>query len=63
VRCPRLCQCRFLAISCAKLTKVPIEAFFDLLKATLHLGRREITVAVVDGLELAAVNGHDGLGE
>src|SRR5210317_263481 len=29
----------------------------------LHLGPGEVAVAVVDGLELAAINGHEGVGE
>src|SRR5262249_56492664 len=31
--------------------------------ATLHLGTREVLIAVVDGFELAAINGDARLGE
>ena len=40
-----------------------LHALFDLLLAFVDLARREVAVPTVDCLELAAVDGHDGLRE
>lgn len=40
-----------------------LKAFFNLLKTALHLGRCEITVAVIDGFKLAAIDCHNRMGE
>src|SRR4029077_5420580 len=43
--------------------EVALDALFDLLLALLHLAGREVAIARVDRLELAAVDGDHGLGE
>jgi len=43
--------------------QVALDALLDLLHAPLDLGVDEVAVAVVHRLELAAVDGHDGLQE
>jgi hypothetical protein len=43
--------------------QISLDAFIDLLHSLFKLVRGEVLVPVVDGLELAAVNGNDGLGE
>src|SRR5215510_4403694 len=52
---------RLGAVGGLQRAQVALDAFFDLLMALVDLARSEVTVAAVDALELAAVNGHDGL--
>src|SRR5664279_1605846 len=54
---------RLGAIGCIERVEVALDALFDLLLALLHLARREVAIASVDRLELAAVDGDYGLGE
>src|SRR5450755_1980524 len=54
---------RLGAIGCIERVEVALDALFDLLLALLHLARREVAIASVDRLELAAVDGDNGLGE
>ncbi len=44
-------------------TPVACDALLDLSHPTLHLGRREVPVPIVDRLELTAVNGHKRIGK
>src|SRR4029077_16854407 len=46
-----------LQVGSVELAQIPRHAFLDLSKPALHLRAREILVAVVDRLELAAVDG------
>jgi hypothetical protein len=41
--------------------QVALDALLDLLLTLVDLARGEVAIAAVDGLELAAVDGHDGL--
>ena len=43
--------------------QVAVDALLDLLHPLLELVRREVAVAVVDGLELAAIHGDDAVDE
>ena len=43
--------------------QIALDALLDLLLAPVNLVRREVAVAAVDRLELAAVDGHDRLGK
>ena len=52
-----------VAVGVVEDIQVTLDALLDLLLARLDLGRREVAVAAVDRLELAAVNGHAGLRE
>src|SRR5437016_2484002 len=47
-----------LQVGGVELAQIPRHALLDLSKAALHLCAREILVAVVDSLELAAVDGN-----
>jgi len=49
---------RFLTISGIQCAQVAIDAGLDLLHSPLKLGAGEVAVAVVDRLELAAIDGH-----
>ena len=51
------------AIGCLQGLEVALDALLDLLLALIDLARSEVAIAAVDGLELAAVDGHQGLGE
>ena len=51
------------AVGCVQRLQVAVDAFLDLLHALFELVRREVAVAVVDRLELAAVNRHDAVGK
>ena len=57
----RLFACGSLAVGGIELAHVACHALFDLLLAALDLALREVVVATVDGLELAAVDGNAGL--
>src|SRR5262245_53006605 len=46
-----------------ELAQIPCHALFDLSQPALHLRSREILVAAVHRLELAAVNGHARAGQ
>jgi len=52
---------RLLAIGAGDLAKIAFDALVDLLQPTLHLRLGEITIAGVHRLELAAVNGNEGI--
>src|SRR5439155_17035158 len=47
-----------LQVGGVELAQIPRHALLDLSEAALHLGAREILVAVVDRFELAAVDGN-----
>src|SRR3982075_1787435 len=53
--------CGSLAVGGVKLTHVARHALFDLLLAALDLALREVVVATVHGVRLAAVDGNAGL--
>src|SRR3974390_613469 len=55
-------ECRF-PVRSVKLTHVARDALLQLLHPRLELAVGEVLVAIVDRLELAAINGHDRLGE
>src|ERR1700680_3635784 len=57
----RLFSCGSLAVGGVELAHVARHALFDLLLAALDLALREVVVATVHGLELAAVDGNAGL--
>ncbi len=54
---------RLLPVGGVELLQIACDAFLDLRHASLHLGAREVLVAVVHRLELAAVDRHAGLRE
>ena len=54
---------RLLPIGGVELLQIARDALLDLRHAPLHLGAREVLVAVVHRLELAAVDRHAGLRE
>src|SRR5664279_1275810 len=54
---------RLGAIGCIERVEVALDALFDLLLALLHFAWREVAIAGVDRLELAAVDGDYGLRE
>jgi len=64
---PRLVNCwtppPYGTIGSLQGVQVALHALFDLLLAFVDLARREVAVPTVDCLELAAVDGHDGLRE
>src|SRR5258705_12351725 len=55
--------CRRLPVGSVELTEIPCDALLELGAAPLDLAAREVFVAVVDCLELAAVDGHACSGE
>ena len=57
----RLFSCGSLAVGGVQLAHVARHALFDLLQAAMDLALREVVVAAVHSLELAAVNGNAGL--
>ena len=54
---------RLLPVGAVELLQIPRDTLLDLRHAPLHLGAREVLVAVVHRLELAAVNRDAGLRE
>ena len=58
-----LCRRRFLPVSGVEFDQVAIDARFNFFHSPLQLGTGEIPVAVIDGLELAAVDGDQGIRE
>ena len=54
---------RLRPVSRVQCIQVALDAVVDLLHALLKLVGREVLVAIVDRLELAAVDGNDGLGK
>jgi hypothetical protein len=52
-----------LSIGAVQLVQIARNAFLDLRHPPLHLGAREVPVAVVHRLELAAIDRDAGLGE
>ena len=54
---------RLLPVGAVELLQIARDALLDLRHAPLHLGAREVLVAVVHRLELAAVDRHAGLRE
>ena len=50
-------------IGSLQLLEETIQTRLNLRQAALHLGPREVPVAVIDGLELAAVDNHQRLGK
>src|SRR5438445_8114202 len=52
---------RFLPIRTVELLQIARDAFLDLRNAPLHLGPREVLIAVVHRLELAAIDRDAGL--
>ena len=61
--CPGLGHIAVLPVGAIQRRQVARDAGLDLLDALGDLGDREVLVAVVDGLELAAVDGDDRPGE
>jgi hypothetical protein len=57
------CLGRFLPVGRIELLQIAPDALLYLRHAPLHLGPREVLVAVVHRFELAAVNRHAGLRE
>src|SRR5882762_1298086 len=55
-------ECRF-SIGSVELSQVTCDAVLQLLHPSLELAVSEVLIAVVDCLELAAIDGHDRLGE
>src|SRR5262249_12198747 len=53
----------FFAIRPVERGEIASDAGVDLLHAFLDLGHRVVLVAIVHGLEFAAVDGDDGVGE
>ena len=53
----------FFAIRPVECGEVASDAGVDLLHSFLDLGHRVVLVAIVHGLEFAAVDGDDGVGE
>ncbi len=54
---------RLCAIRRLQRVHVALDALFDLPLARIDLGWRDVAIPAVDGLELAAIDGHDGLRE
>src|SRR5439155_5529978 len=54
---------RLLPVGGVELLQIAGDALLNLCHAPVHLGAREVLVAIVDRLELAAVNGDAGLRE
>jgi hypothetical protein len=52
-----------LPVGSVELPQIPRDTLLKLLHAPVHLGAREVLVAIVDRFELAAVNGDAGLRE
>jgi hypothetical protein len=61
--CLGLGDVAFLAICPVQRGEIARDTGVDLLHPLGDLGDREVLVAIVDRLELAAVDGDDGLGE
>src|SRR5918993_444306 len=57
-----LCR-RLGSVGCIERVEIALDALFDLLLALLNLAGREVAIAGVDRLELAAVHGDHGLRE
>src|SRR5215472_7334284 len=51
------------AVSGLQRRQAALDALLNLLLALVDLARREVAIAAVNRLELAAVNGHDRLAE
>ena len=62
-RLGRECLRRLLQIGRVELAQIPRHALLKLRSAPLHLRAREVAIAIVDGFELAPVNGDARLGE
>ena len=45
------------------MAQVPLDTLIDLLQPALHLRPGEVAIAIVDRLELAAIDGHEGIGK
>ena len=54
---------RRVAVGTVELNQVALDALLELLHARLQLAVGEVLVAVIDRLELAAVDGHDAVRE
>jgi hypothetical protein len=54
------CLRRLLPVSRVKLAQIARDALFELGTPSLHLRSCEVPVAIVDGLELAAIDGDAG---
>src|SRR5687767_15879806 len=52
-----------IAICTIQICKIPSDAFLELLQTGLQLAIRKVLVSIVHCLELASVDGDDGLGE
>ena len=52
-----------MAVSCVELAQIACHALFELRPPPLHLGTREVPVAIVHRLELAAVDRHARRGQ
>ena len=55
------CLGRLLPVGAVELLQIARDALLDLRHASIHFGAREVLVAIVDRLELVAVNGDAGL--
>jgi hypothetical protein len=49
-----------MAIGGIELLEISRDTLLDLGAAALHLGPREVFIAIVDRLELGAIDGHAG---
>jgi hypothetical protein len=54
---------RLRSVGSIQFLQVPFDALVDLLHPLGQLVRRKVLVPVIDRLELAAINGDDGLGK
>jgi hypothetical protein len=61
----RLCRrfCWLRAVDGVQHAAIAIDTLLDLLQARPHLRLGKVSVAVIDGLELAAISGDELLGE
>ena len=53
----------FLTVGAVELPQITFNALLNLRHASLHLGAREVAVAVVHRLELGAIDRNAGLGK
>ena len=49
---------RLLPVCCFELAEIARNALLQLCTTALHLALREVAVAIVDGLELGAIDGN-----
>ena len=54
---------RLRSVRCVERRQIAVDALLNLLLTFVYLGSREVLVARVDCLELASINGNQGLAE